>query len=172
VLALSYPDGAVSPLTNDLNSYIGIDVDSARGTLVTTRRETRTSVWVGDAAGTSGSEVVAPTLFTGRFVWVSWAGSRLLDNSTSPGRASVSAVRPDGGMDEDVAPADPNLSSGAGTSDGRTLVWGRRANGLWRTDTNARSPVQLRADFTLDVVITPDDRHVVYLMSSQGAPSP
>ena len=33
---MSYPDGAVSPLTTDLNSYIGVDLDSSRGSLVTT----------------------------------------------------------------------------------------------------------------------------------------
>jgi len=55
-LRMSYPDGAVSPFINDLNSYIGVDVDSTRGSLVTSRRKTRTSVWVGDATGTNGAK--------------------------------------------------------------------------------------------------------------------
>jgi len=165
---MSYPDGAVSPLTNDLNSYIGVDLDSSRGSVVTTRRETRTSLWVGDAAGVSGKEMVPPTLFTGRFVWVSWAGERVLYNSTSSGRASVAALRPDGGVDEDLAPAGPNLLSGVGTSDGRTLVYARRNDGVWKTDAAGRSPVQLTADEAFDVRITPDDRHVVFLSSRSG----
>ena len=165
---MSYPDGAVSPLTNDLNSYIGVDLDSSRGSVVTMRRETRTSLWVGDAAGVSGKEMVPPTLFTGRFVWVSWAGERVLYNSTSSGRASVAALRPDGGVDEDLAPAGPNLLSGVGTSDGRTLVYARRNDGVWKTDAAGRFPVQLTADEAFDVRMTPDDRYVVFLSSRSG----
>jgi Tol biopolymer transport system component len=169
---MSYPGGAVSPLTTDLNSYIGVDLDSSRGSLVTTRRETRTSLWVGDAAGAAGKEILAPTLFTGRFVWVSWAGERVLYNSTSSGRASVSAARPEGGTDENVAPEGPNLLGGDGTSDGRTLVYARRGDGLWKTDAAGRSPVQLSQAETFDAVITPDDRHVVFLSSQSGRESP
>ena len=169
---MSYPDGAVSPLTNDLNSYIGVDLDSSRSRLVTTRLETRTSLWVGDAAGLGGKEIVPPTLFTGRFVWVSWAGPRVLFNTTSSGRASVAAVGPEGGVDEDVAPAGPNLLNGAATSDGRTLVYARRGDGVWKTDSAGRSPVQLTALEAFDVRITPDDRHVVFLSSKSGAESP
>jgi serine/threonine protein kinase/Tol biopolymer transport system component len=169
---MSFPDGAVSPLTNDLNSYIGVDLDSARGRLVTSRRETRTSLWVSDASGDGGKEIVPATLFTGRFVWVSWAGARVLYNTTSSGRASVTAVRPEGTVDEDVAPAGPNLLSGAGTSDGRTLVYARRADGVWKTDAAGRSPVQLTPFESFDALITPDDRHVVFLSSQSGVESP
>ena len=169
---MTYPDGAVSPLTADLNSYIGVDLDSSRGSLVTTRRETRTSLWIGEAAGFGGKEIVPPTLFTGRFVWTSWAGERVLYNTTSSGRASVAAVRPEGGTDENVAPEGPNLLGGAGTSDGRTLVYARRGDGLWRTDAAGRSPVQLSAAETFDVVVTPDDRRVVFLSSQGGRESP
>jgi serine/threonine protein kinase/Tol biopolymer transport system component len=169
---MSYPDGAVTTLTNDLNSYIGVDVDGARSNLVTSRREMRTSLWVGDAAGLGGTEIVPPTLFTGRFVWVSWAGPRLLYYTTDSGRASAAAVRPEGGPAEDVAPPGPNLLSGAGTSDGRTLVFAKRSDGLWKTDGAGRSPVQLGKDGTFDVLITPDDRHVVFLATRDGVESP
>jgi len=138
---------------------------------VTTRRETRTSVWVGDAAGAAGTEVVPPTLFTGRFVWVSWAGARLLYNTTDSGRAAVAVMRP-GNAAEDLAPQGPNVLSGAGTSDGRTLVFAKRADGLWRTDAAGRSPVQLSTHGSFDVRVTPDDRHVVFLATGRNVESP
>ena len=65
-------------------------------------------------------------------------------------------------MDEDLAPAGPNLLSGVGTSDGRTLVYARRNDGVWKTDAAGRSPVQLTADEAFDVRMTPDDRYVVF----------
>lgn len=78
---MSYPVGAVSPLTNDLNSYVGLDLARTRTSLVTSRLETRASVWVGDAEGASGTSIVPPTLFTGRFLWVS---GRATGFSTTP----------------------------------------------------------------------------------------
>jgi Tol biopolymer transport system component len=75
-------------------------------------------------------------------------------------------------VDEDVAPAGPNLLSGAGTSDGRTLVYARRADGVWKTDGAGRSPVQLSTAEAFDVQITHDDRHVVFLTSRSGAETP
>ena len=169
---MSYPDGAVSPLTTDLTSYVGVDLDGARGALVTARRETRTSLWMGDAAGAIGRELLPSTLFTGRFVWVSWAGSRLLYNTTDSGRAAVAVIRPEDGVVEDLAPQGPNVLTGAGTSDGRTLVFARRAEGLWRTDAAGRSPVQLSSHGSFDARITPDDRHVVFLATGGRVESP
>ena len=50
---MSYPDGAVSRLTNDVNSYHGVGLDGDRQSLVTSRSEMRVAIWVGDGAGTT-----------------------------------------------------------------------------------------------------------------------
>jgi hypothetical protein len=41
LFSMSLPDGAISPLTNDLTNYIGVDLDRNRTRLVTTRRDLR-----------------------------------------------------------------------------------------------------------------------------------
>ena len=61
-LADVYPDGAVSRLTNDVNSYLGAGLDADRSSLVTSRSEMRAAIWLGDGAARSGAEVVPPTL--------------------------------------------------------------------------------------------------------------
>jgi Tol biopolymer transport system component len=114
---------------------------------------------------------VPPTFFTGRFVWVAWAGTRLLYNTTDSGRAAVAVTRPGDGVVEDLAPQGPNVLSGAGTSDGRTLVFAKRADGLWRTDAAGRSPVQLSPYGSFDVRITPDNRQAVFLATGRSAES-
>jgi Tol biopolymer transport system component len=81
-------------------------------------------------------------------------------------------VRPEGGVDEDVGPEGPNLLSGAATSDGRTLVYARRGDGVWKTDAMGRSPVQLTPYEAFDVRTTPDDRHVIFLSSRSGRETP
>ena len=48
---LSYPEGKLSRLTNDLNSYAGVSVTGDGRGLVTAQRVTRVGIWVGDRAG-------------------------------------------------------------------------------------------------------------------------
>ncbi|MDQ9476215.1 hypothetical protein RF074_11500, partial [Serratia marcescens] len=48
---MSYPGGRLSRLTNDLSEYTGISVTADRDGLVTSRRETRVGIWVGDGTG-------------------------------------------------------------------------------------------------------------------------
>ena len=77
---LSFTDGRLSRLTNDLNSYFGVSVGPDRTTLVTMRSETRAGIWVGDGAGADGADVVAPAPFSGRatLATVAWVGEDLL----------------------------------------------------------------------------------------------
>lgn len=169
---MSYPDGSVTRLTNDLNSYVGVDVDVARASVVTARRERRVALWVGDAAGAGGAEIVPPLLFGGTIPWLSWAGDRVLLDMTIDGHSAVAAVAP-------AAAAEPkeivaNAVEGVGTSDGGTFVFVRGSDGLWRTDGTGRPPTQLVTGEGLAVepVMTPDDRHVIFLSSRGGAMTP
>jgi Tol biopolymer transport system component len=93
-------------------------------------------------------------------------------NTTASGRAAVAAVRQDGGASEDLNQTSPNLLSGAATSDGGTLVFAIRNDGLWKTDGSGLSAVQLTPYAAFDVRVTPDDRHVVFLSPQNGVESP
>lgn len=163
---LSYPGASLSPLTNDLSSYIGVDVDGTRDSLVTSRRETRISLWVGDAAGRDGAEVVRPSLFGGNTPWLSWAGERLLYDATGGGRAAVAAVVPGGGEPQEVV---ANARRGTGTSDGGTIVFVRE--GLWKADASGRQPVQLLAGGAGEPRLSADDRHVIFVSGRSGLQS-
>jgi hypothetical protein len=46
---LSYPDGRVRRITNDLNSYSGVSVSVDSNALVTVQKETHSSIWVAPA---------------------------------------------------------------------------------------------------------------------------
>ena len=94
---MSFPDGAIAPLTNDLASYIGVDLDASRTRLVTTRRDVRTSIWVADASGETTLQLVPPTPFGTPNVFLSWAGERVLYDSTFSGHAAVAAIPLGGG---------------------------------------------------------------------------
>jgi eukaryotic-like serine/threonine-protein kinase len=168
---MSYPDGVLSPLTNDLISYVGADVDASRTNVVTARAETRTSVWLGDAAGGMGSEVVPPTLFAGALMTINWAGDRLVFDATPNGVATIVSLAPDSRTPTDIW---SKAFLPTGTSDGRALAFANASgNGLLRLDTSdGAKPVQIVSGNALFPMITRDNRHVMYLSSETGVQSP
>jgi len=171
---MSYPAGDVVPLTNDLSSYIGVDVDASRRNLVTSRRDTRLALWIGGADGNAGTEVVRPTPFGGARPYVAWAGDRVLYDSTSNGKAAVAAISADGGVPEDV------ISNGfqiAATPDGSALAFVRSSkgeDGLWRVDGAGRRPAQLVpgfdkfGGFVVEPLVSPDGRYVLFISNRSG----
>jgi serine/threonine protein kinase/Tol biopolymer transport system component len=174
---MSYPGGEVTPLTNDLSSYIGVDVDASRQNLVTSRRDTRIAVWVGGADGTGGKEIVRPTPFGGVHGYVTWAGDRVLYDTTSNGRAAVAEVPAGGGEPEEVV---ANGFQIAATPDGSDLVFvrtSRGADGLWKVAAGRQS-VQLVpgfekfGGFVVEPLVSPDGRYVIFISNRSGIQTP
>ena len=164
---MSYPDGAVSRLTNDVNSYHGAGLDGDRQSLVTSRSEMRVAIWVGDGAAKNGAEVVPPTPVAVQFVTVAWAGDRLLYDTTTNGLPSIVSIVPGVGTPVEVA---SNGSGAVATSDGKTIVFmksGADAS-IWKVDADGRQPVELVSGGLIPV-ISRDDRHVIYLSRARRA---
>ena len=165
---MSYPDGAVSRLTNDVNSYHGAGLDGDRRNVVTSRSEMRASIWEGDGAARSGEEVVPPTPVGIAYVRVAWAGERLLYDTIANGRPSIASILPRG----TTTPVEiaSNGSSAVATSDGKTIVFMKNDGkaSIWKVDADGRQPVELVAKSGLLPVISSDDRHVIYLSARNG----
>ena len=140
---MSYPDGAVSRLTNDVNSYHGAGLDGDRQSLVTSRSEMRVAIWVGDGAAKNGAEVVPPTpVLPFNSSRVAWAGDRLLYDTTANGLPSSVSIVPGVGTPVEVA---SNGSGAVATSDGKTIVFMRSGAdaSIWKVDADGRQPVEL-----------------------------
>jgi len=170
LLRLSYPGGALAPITNDLDDYIGLDLDASRRNLVTSRRETKTSLWIGDAFGEGSRQIVPPSPSAGNLfrATLSWAGERVIIEQLPDAQPTIIAVDRNG-KSEDLAPA---ALEGVVSADGRTLVF-NRMTGLWKADATGAQPVQLTAGITAaDARVTPDGRYVVFLSTQDGTQSP
>jgi DNA-binding winged helix-turn-helix (wHTH) protein/Tol biopolymer transport system component len=169
---LSYPEAVVSRLTNDMATYVGLGVDRTGASVVTSRSETRVTVWAGDAAWVESAKISRPLLFGGSIAWVSWAGERVLFDTTINDRSGVAAVTPG----EDAEPTEilGDAVQGVATSDGSTFIFIRGTEGLWQADAEGRPPRQLVTGDGLAVEprITPDDRSVIFLSSRSGVMSP
>ena len=164
---MSYPTGTVVPVTNDLSNYIGVDLDAARDTLVTSRLDLATSLWVDDATGTF-TEIVPPFPYGGPTVWVAWAGERVLYGSTAvDGRPTVAAIAASGGVPEEIV---PDAASAAASPDGSTIVFGR--NGvLWKLDA-ARGDAEPLVPGAVSPAILPDGHQVVFISLRTDKQSP
>ena len=159
---VSYPAGQLSRLTNDPNDYIGVSVTRERTSLVTGRQDARSSIWVGDATGSAGAEAIQSTQSTvPRFAWL---GDQVLYGAVVGGRPAIMRASPGGGAPEAVMV--DALTPGV-TSDGRTIAFVASAAdnqlSLWTADASGRRMVQLAPVVTASsVVVTPDDRSVLY----------
>jgi Tol biopolymer transport system component len=168
---MSYPDGRVSPVTNDLSSYIGVDVAADREGVVTSRSETRIGIWVGDTTG-RGNEIVPPFSYIAPLMAVHWAGERLVFDASTTDVFTIGTVIPGSGGVVELA---SNASLPAGTSDGKTVVFVTAdvEPGLWKMDAaNGSPPAQLFKGPAGFPIVTPDDRSVVFLATRNGTQSP
>ena len=75
---ISFPDGQRSRITNDVTRYAELRVSADGDTIVTSRPETRVSIWVGDTNG-NREIVAAPFLSSATtYATVGWDGPRVL----------------------------------------------------------------------------------------------
>lgn len=168
---MSYPDGAIEPLTRELASYIGVDLDDSRSRLVTTQRDVRTSVWLADATGAPPVQLVPSTPFGTANVFLTWAGDRVLYDSTFGGYAAVAAIGLAGGAPVEVV---RDAFHVAAAPDGSAVVFGAAARGregLWRADAAGQRLARLVSGFAVEPVVTVD-RAVVYVSNRSGVQSP
>ena len=167
---MSYPDGGVSRLTNDLNSYLGVSLDGDRNSLVTSRSDTRAALWVGDAAGTNGAEVVSPTPVGPDRISVAWAGTHVLYDTITNGRPAIASLLPGAGAPVEIA---LDAYGAVATSDGKAIVFMKTgAPGMWRAEADGRHARQLESGEGSPWVISRDNQHIIFLSERSGVQSP
>ena len=157
---LSYPDGALTLLTRDVNDYDGISLAADRRTLVGSRRERQTDLSILDAKGRPVMTGPSLTAVTGGIdsSTLNWVGDRVLNGDWvwTPGSAPRQALQ-----DAQDTTASP---------DGRMLVF-TKGNGLWKADGDGNRPTLLIAGEAWNPVVTPDSRSIVFLSSRTGLQS-
>jgi serine/threonine protein kinase len=173
---LSFPNGQIARLTNDINMYAGVSLTADRSSLVTARLDARVSIWVGDEAGGQSVEVLSfPVTGPAALATVAWAGDRVIYPNISGGRVVVATELPEQGASEEVVT--PGGYQPAATTDGRTVVFtklgtGDQAGSLWRVDADGNHAVPLAPRGSHSPLVTPGDRQVMFLSARSGIMSP
>jgi DNA-binding winged helix-turn-helix (wHTH) protein/Tol biopolymer transport system component len=168
---MTYPTGSVTPLTIDLASYIGVDLDASRTRLVSSRRNVRTSIWVGDEAGRQATALVPSTPFGTANVFLSWMGDRLLYDATFGGYASIAAMAPGSTAPAELVAHAAHVAAAPGGGAIVYLNTRRGQEGLWTTDAEGQHPRELVHGFAVEPVVTVD-RSVVFVSNRRGVQSP
>jgi len=153
---MSYPDGKLTRVTNDVNAYQGISVGARRSTWVTSRTEEHAALWLGNGTATEGTEIQQPGLAAVQHN-LTWLGDRLVFSS----RGTLFSMPADGGQPEELL---KNATSPSFTSDGKTMVYFSELSnpGIWRADSNGRNPVRLFGGSAYWPLITADDKNVIF----------
>jgi eukaryotic-like serine/threonine-protein kinase len=165
---ISYPNGTVRRISNDLNYYRGVSLTADSGVLATVQNEYSDDVWLAPVAEldsiksiTSGGHSGGPTWSPdGRIVYFNYPRSRE--------DANIWLMGPDGGTPK-------QLTSNAGggnfnprvSSDNRHVVFASNRSGsfqVWRMDIDGNNPKQLTDGPFLQTLLdcSPDGKWVVY----------
>ena len=160
VVRIDVATGARVRLTNDLARYAGLTISG--DTLVSTRTDVRSSLWVADAAGRGERQV-------GREIPsaadpITWAGSRLLYIASLAGGFGAWATDLSSGNSELIVPGAHRISA---TPDGKTLVFQKGSREVWRADADGRHATRL-PDVTGNLMQISADGSRVFLTSAQS----
>jgi serine/threonine protein kinase/Tol biopolymer transport system component len=175
IWALSYPDGAVRRITNDLNDYVDLDVTADSSVLVTVLRELRSNVWLGDKGMASQAKQIGFGAATqeGLFGLAWTAQGRIAYASLASGRRELWVMEADGSHPRQLT-SDADLqffSSPSSCPDGSILfasgVFGS-AN-VWSIDPDGGNRKQLTHGGTNGAPsCSPDGKWAVFNASNGG----
>ena len=171
IVYVSYPEGKLSPVTRDTNSYSSLSVGSNGQVLATVLQENHWGLSVMSATpGGSEAVQIVPANVNTNFTWT--RDGRLVYDKDG----TLSWINPDTGA-KGVFPTEPDSASGdpSACSDGRYLVFDHRmraaqgSRNIWRADAGGGSLKQLsNGRFDYWPVCSPDGRWVYYFDATAG----
>ncbi len=166
---VSYPDGEVRRVTNDLNIYLGASMTADASALVTVQTDRAPNIWVapgGDAA--RAEQITSGTGKLDGIYGVSWTpDGRIVYASVASGNWDIWVMNSDGtGQRQLTVDARSNYGPSV-SADGRFIIFiSNRAGGpfnVWRMDIDGGNPKQLTNGKGENFAhITPDGKWVVY----------
>ena len=142
---LSLPDGRMTRITNDVNSYVGVSVDREGRNIVSAQRAEENRVWVGQAEGFSDLRPITrePTAYQG----ADWTpDGRVVYDGYDDNRMHIWIADRDGKNALQLTPSDSDDSEPHVSGDGRYIVFtSQRAgfNQIWRMNIDGGNQILL-----------------------------
>lgn len=162
---LTYPDGALQKVTNDLNDYFGISTTADGKTIATIQSTAYANVWALPADDMAS----ARQLTTGNqeaIQWAQWgAGGSIVLAANANGTSDLFVIEADGSRRR--LTSKPGEHRGPSVSaDGRRILFVSTRGGaphIWKIEPDGSSPVQLTSGKgEINPRISPDGRWFLY----------
>lgn len=171
---VSLPAGDVTRITNDLNSYIGVSVDSDGRNIVSVQRTDEARIWVGDSADYNSMTMLTRSPVANLIV--DWTpDGRIVYDVVENDRQSIWISDPDGKNALQLTPQDSDNFHPRVSGDGRFIVFtSKRAgyNQVWRMAVDGSDPTLLARTpgITQSPRFAADGRTVVFRWYNEGSP--
>jgi serine/threonine protein kinase/Tol biopolymer transport system component len=171
---VSYPDGALHRITNDLDSYVGLSLSQDSSKLVSVNSNRLSSLWV-VPNGDAGRATQLTSGVTKHFGLTWTPDGKLVYSSIASGNADIWTMNPDGTnprqLTTDVhADRDPSVSP-----DNRYITFASDRSGkfnIWRMDSDGNNQKKITdGDDEEFPQISPDGHSVVYQGFVNGVPT-
>src|SRR5205814_3885282 len=145
---LSYPSGEARRLTNDFDNYANLSLTADANTLVVTRRETTSHIWVAPDGDASRAKQL--TTGTGRqdgYPSANWTpDGRIIYDSTASGSRHIWIMNADGSNQRQLTSDAYDYRGGHVSPDGRYIVFISNRTGIfhvYRMDIDGNNLKQL-----------------------------
>jgi len=171
---MSYPDGRLRRISNDLSRYVGVSVTANGKTLASVQGEQVSNIWSINSDNSRSARRL--TFEAGRFDGVvglsATSDGRVIYNSRASGMWDLWIVNGDGTNNRQLTFNSRNNISPSVTTDGRYVVFVSNRSGrdeLWRMDLDGSNPKQLTdsPDIEAQPNCSPDGKWVVYHVATE-----
>jgi Serine/threonine protein kinase len=174
--SISYPEGEVRRITNDLNNYQGISITSDSKKLVTLQSTVNCNLWsVTNSDWNQLQQVTTGSQLDGRDGVAYMTGGQVVYSSNVSGTLDLYVMNADGSSQRQLTSNTGNNSEPAATRDGRYIVFKSDRSGtsnIWRVDADGTNPKQLTSGSGEAYPhCTPDGKWVVYTLLGAGKPT-
>lgn len=174
---VSYPDGAASQITNDVNSRgktsLGVTADGH--TIVTTSNDRVSQIWTVPFSGNlSGAKQITSGAGRDGFYGLDWTpDGRIVFSSQDGGQSDIWIMNADGSNRKRITSDDPSDLAPAVSPDGRYLVFEsyrpkHNTPVIWRMDLDGGNLKQLTSIEDQAPQFSPDGQRVVYMSWAPG----
>lgn len=172
---ISYPEGNVYKITNDLNDYSGVNLTANSDSLVTVQVDSRSNIWVADSKKRDAiTAVTSGNADYGRSGLCFTADGRILFSSNRDGNSNLHIMNRDGTNLRQITNDLPVEAEPAVSPDGKFIVFSSNRDrnfNIWRTDMDGNNATKLTSGVSDNQPsYSPDGKWIVFLDESSVKP--
>ncbi len=172
---VSYPDGKITPLTNETNDYSVISLTKDSRTMVAHQNLGQANLWTAAANDLSRRKqiTIGASARHGTQGLAFMPDGKIIYTSTQTGNLDLWEINPDGSGQRQLTNNSGTLNAAPQvTPDGRYIVFISNRSGsrqIWRMDAGGGNPVQLSiGKESWNSRLSPDGKWVYYLTTDNG----